>query len=178
MIRLSRVHRTACIALVLSAASACSAGRAQFGGSRPGVAEEQVYETVTRWIHRNYRPSGDNGVPAAFCLAAGRRAFTAVDRYRRGEDERWVPSQRLLDQLNDLQPDVRPVSDCWVDDETQERLGRDGPPAVLLLMQQPNWTSPSTADIVLRTRENNIYAYEYLCRVETRGSQWRVVDCI
>ena len=157
---------------------ACTTPPARFGGSRAVADEWGVYEAVTRWMHQAYDPSDANGTPAAFCLATGRRAETAENRYRRGSDEPWYPSGRLLDNLGDLTPSVVPIDRCVRVDDHQERLGDGGPPAVVLILSQVFWETSDLAQLRVRTRENNSYQFSYNCRLERRTVDWQIRDCI
>lgn len=137
-----------------------------------------MYETVIRWVHANYRPSRTNGYPAMWCLATGRFAARAVDRTRRDEGERFVPSPRLLDRVADLDPPVRAVTACHQSDELQEFAGAGGPPAALLLIDRPIYETSDAVRLRFRTRENAVWDFVSDCRIFLQNSAWRIRECV
>lgn len=176
--RATRCARFGLLGVALVVLGACSSAPARFGGNSARADEWGVFEAVARWMHSAYDPSDANGPPAAFCLATGRRAATAIDGYRRGRNEPWVPAARLLDLLGDLNPPFVPIGECVRHDDHQERLGVDGPPAVVIILEQIFWETSSLAQLRVRTRENNSYLYSYGCRLERRTVDWHITDCI
>ncbi len=158
--------------------SACSSAPRSFGDSGRN-AENDVYEVLIRWFHQNYQPSQENGYPAAWCLSVGRFSPRAIDRFRRGEDERYQPSRRLLDRLSDLSPLVTGSYDCHQTEQMQELYqDANGPPAALLIIDLPEYEASGFARVLVRARENQVWDWVFDCRVERSNVDWRVQECI
>lgn len=173
--------RRACgvlLALGAVALAGCSASNAGFrtGGAEQG--ELEVHEAVLRFVAEYYQPAGRAGPPQAWCLAVGRRSRLAASEFRRGAEDPWVPSPRLLARLADVQPPVIAVSECGHDDGQQERILETNEPAVLVVIGHPFWDTHETARVEVAMRESPTQWDQAVCRLVLRAEGWAIRDCV
>lgn len=164
--------------LLALALAGCGTAGTPFDPRSTAGEEMAVQETVIRFVTGHFRPRARAGAPAAWCLAVGRRVSRALNPARRGEDETYVPGQRLLQRLRDISPPVVPVSDCGVDESQQERLSETGEPAILLLISHPIWETQQNAIVELYTRETPNDVDGARCRLVRGVEGWRIRDCV
>ena len=156
----------------------CGGAASPFDTPSAPTHENAVYAAVARFVASNYQPRAQEGAPVAWCLGVGRRAFQASNPNARRSDEDWEPSPRLLAQVADVQPPVRPVSWCTQGSATEEVLAESGDPAVLMLISHPTWETQERATVEVRMRESPVAFDRARCRLVRGTEGWRVRDCV
>lgn len=171
------------VAVFLAATSlllmGCSSSGSRWSDLRGGESVELVlYEATARFITSFYVPSERVEVPAAFCLAVGRRSAQVLRQKRRSPDETWEPTRLLLSRLADVEPPVVRVSECEWNDEVEEVHRPSERPAVVVRISHPSFASPTTASVQVDTRESATYRFGYRCDLARRAGEWVVERCV
>lgn len=165
------------LAALLWGATGCGGASSPFTGSAP-AEENGVYAAVVRFVASNYQPRAQQGVPVAWCLGVGRRAFRASDPNARDPEEDWEPSPRMLALVSDVRPQVLPVSACGQGRGTEETLRETGEPAIVMLISQPSWETQELATVEVRMRESPVAFDRARCRLVRGVEGWRIRDCV
>lgn len=136
----------------------------------------EVYDTTIRYIHRFYDPGPGLDLPAAWCVAVGRRSTVPLGEARR--DERWHPGEALLRRLADLRPRVVPVTDCRWDSDLVEIYIPTQERAVAMSVSRPVYGTPESARVQVTTRESDRYRGSFDCRLKQSTDEWEILDCL
>lgn len=155
----------------------CASGTAWSALRGPEAETRAVHARLVRFLHAGYASPSNTPVPRAWCLAVGRNSRQALRAGPRIRVDPWLPSARLLGDLQDLRPPVGPISDCVARQGDAEVLRGSELPAVALALSHPVWQG-DYARIDALIRESLQVSTRLRCRLGRLRDEWEVMECL